>query len=296
MVSSGTRTGVNHSLSVQAFFAAESGLEWAGLRLKEEEQAEAGSWVTFCEDQELIEEEFPPVGPAVSFFIEETVQILNDDGDPIGCEISVSGWVGSDRDNPLAKRQIKGTISESFVTAEESGAGGEGGSETVNSEDFDEFFATGEYEQINERLNGGGDVYIEDEVQINNDIGLDINGGGNVFIGNNVSIGGRIIINISGGGDVCIGDNINIENSDGYSNALIINISGNGNVCVGNYENLDEIVINITGGNSSVCFAGDSSCSCESSFCELYLNQESGGSDGEISQNPTGQGGTWSEG
>jgi hypothetical protein len=268
MVSSGARTGANHSLSVQALYAAESGLEWAGAELRD-----SSNWVDFCE---TLEEETMGVGQANFTIIKS--ELYPDEDDPQGCEVTVIGWVGGDEDNPLAKRQIEGTITEDFVT-----------NEGVNPDDFDEFYATDEYEQINVTLNGGGDVYIADDVQVNNDIGLNISGGGNVFIGNNVSVGGRIIINISGGGDVCIGDNITIENSLGYSNALIINISGNGDVCVGEYENQDEISINITGGNSSVCLEGDSSCSCSSSFCGQHSN-------GDISQDPTDQGGTWSEG
>jgi Tfp pilus assembly protein PilX len=262
MVSSGARTGANHSLSVQAFYAAESGLEWVGKELRD-----SVNWTSSCV---ALEDETEEIGQA-NFTIVDTVY------DATGCEITVIGWVG-DEDNPLAKRQIKGTITEDFVT-----------NEGVNPDDFDEFYANDEYEQINVTLNGGGDVYIADYVQVNNDIGLNINGGGNIFIGNNVSTDGRIIINISGGGDVCIGDNISIDNPYGFSNALIINISGNGNVCIKSYENLDEIDINITGGNSSVCFEGDSGCSCSSSFCGQHSN-------GDISQDPTDQGGTWSEG
>jgi hypothetical protein len=125
MVGSGARTGVDHSLSVQALYAAESGLEWAGFRLKEEEKSEAGSWATYCEDQDLIEEEPPPIGPAASFSVENTIKILNDDGDPIGCEITVTGWVG-DKNNPLSSRRLKGSIPEDKIEG-----GGDGSTQDI---------------------------------------------------------------------------------------------------------------------------------------------------------------------
>lgn len=92
MVSSGARTGVNHSLSVQALFAAESGLEWAEYTIRKEG--------TDCGKVSLNDKK-----------IEKSIQLTQADfaiteASPDGsdCEVTISGWVGN-QNSPLAKRE-----------------------------------------------------------------------------------------------------------------------------------------------------------------------------------------------
>jgi hypothetical protein len=88
LVTSGARTGVDHSLSVQAYFAAESGLEWAEYTIEEE---------TDCNKNVLNNKKTEAAIELTQgdFLISEAILDGND------CEVIVVGWVG----NQLAKRK-----------------------------------------------------------------------------------------------------------------------------------------------------------------------------------------------
>jgi hypothetical protein len=293
MISSGARTGANHSLSVQARYAAESGFEWAGSKLR----SKVGSWASYCENEGLKEEDLPQFD-SVSFSIEKTTKILNDDNEPIGCEVTVSGWVGSDEDNFLAKRQIKGKVPKSFIEADPE-SGPDSGPNLVPPEDwldrinegceafdicYDDTTPTG----INEDKINNKDVYVGNEserIEITGDINLEFQGqGGHALIkgvnvtggvniaavgggGNNrkdvyiedADVDGDIIINHSGQGNVYIGNDVST------GGRIIINISGGGEVCIGSMKNVGnhygyshDVVINISG-NGHVCIGDDDS-------------------------------------
>ncbi len=115
MVSSGARTGVNHSLSVQAFFAAESGLEWAGWKLNQ-----AIDKIEYCDAETLLDETIP---------VGQNYSINSSIVDGIYCVVEVTGWVGS-QNSPLAKREITRKI-----PIDESG-NGNGNSGEENFSDF----------------------------------------------------------------------------------------------------------------------------------------------------------------
>ncbi len=107
MVGSGARTGSDHSLSAQAYYAAESGLEFARFKLREVHDA-GGSWETYCGSQLIADGSNVTIGGNIAFSIDAAA--LSPGGGPPydGCEVTVTGWVGPDRNNSLAKRAIPG--------------------------------------------------------------------------------------------------------------------------------------------------------------------------------------------
>ncbi|WP_024335252.1 hypothetical protein [Desulfotignum balticum] len=97
MVSSGARTGANHSLSVQALYAAESGLEWAQYTITNEG--------TDCEKVKLNQEKTNDEKLVqADFLIKEAILVGND------CKVTATGWVGSQA-SPLAKRESTSNFS-----------------------------------------------------------------------------------------------------------------------------------------------------------------------------------------
>jgi hypothetical protein len=334
MINSSARTGVDQSLSVQAFYAAESGLERAGLRLREV----TGSWASYCENEGLTEED-PPQFDSASFSIEKTTKILNDDDEPIGCEITVSGWVGS-QDNPLAKRQIIGDISGIFIE-------NMGGNGDFEYDEKVEDLVTGG--NIKKELNQGnllianstaggnieveikheGNVVIEDSTAGGNII-IEIKGNNQdtnkVFIKNTTS-GGNMEIEVKHEGDVCFesintGGNIKIEiesdgnvclkNENNVGGNITVEIKRDGDVCIQDSA-ADDIGIKIER-DGDVCVKDDtiaddieidikrngspcieSETACSCPCsCQFCDINEEGG---ETIQNPVGtEDGSWSEG
>jgi hypothetical protein len=284
MVSSGARTGANHSLSVQALYAAESGLEWAGAALRD-----SSDWEDFCKGTEAdpgLKGETPPdikQNVQVFFTIVDSQLYTNEDGST-GCEVTVAGGVG-DKANPLAKRQIRGSVSETFINSE--------GTENVqvitpeewqvmddiNCEDVDDCFDEASYEGINNNK-VKDDILIGNETTVTGDINLNaIGSGSNVFIKNtttekddskeddikkgdinisgkvdvayikNTTVEGDININMIGSGGA---GNLYIEDTD-VGGDIIINQNGQGNVFIGNnVKTGGRVIINISGGGD-VC-------------------------------------------
>jgi hypothetical protein len=120
MVTSGARTGANHSLSVQALYAAESGLEWSLWKLS---QSDSDDWESACED--LINQGQTNIGQAFFVVTESTLYPDPDDGIPENCEVTVTGWVG-DKNNPLSSRRLKGSIPEDKIEG-----GGDGSTQDI---------------------------------------------------------------------------------------------------------------------------------------------------------------------
>jgi hypothetical protein len=119
MVSSGARTGVNHSLSVQAFFAAESGLEWAEYTIRKEN--------TDCNKTSLNDKK---ANDGIQLTQADfSITEASPDGDD--CEVTVTGWVGS-QNSPLAKREI----TRKFPIDESGNGNGNGNSGEENFSDF----------------------------------------------------------------------------------------------------------------------------------------------------------------
>lgn len=111
MVSSGARTGANHSLSVQALYAAESGLEWALSELINPNDPN-DTWETACID--LINRNPTNIGQPFFAVTESALYPDPNDGTPENCEVTVTGWVG-DKNNPLSSRRLNGSIPEDKI-------------------------------------------------------------------------------------------------------------------------------------------------------------------------------------
>ncbi|MCF8113643.1 MAG: hypothetical protein K9K21_07300, partial [Desulfotignum sp.] len=93
MVGSGARTGADHSLSVQAIYAAESGLEWARFKLREAHNDPGDSWENYCQNALTSEGSDVNIGGQVFFSI-DGANLSPVGGPPYdGCEVSVTGWV-----------------------------------------------------------------------------------------------------------------------------------------------------------------------------------------------------------
>jgi hypothetical protein len=318
MVSSGARTGANHSLSVQALYAAESGLEWAGAELRD-----SSNWVDFCE---TLEEETMGIGQANFTIIKS--ELYPDEDDPQGCEVTVIGWVGSDEDNPLAKRQIKGDVPKNFIEDPGGGGGGAGGEDIPDDaiiiggdDEVLEEIDYGTHESIyvkegttingNITISNHSDVYFYNNVTVTGGITLapqgyayfgdDFNIDGNIIIsgeacfGNNVMIDGDLTLS-SANANVCIKDNIEITGT--------ITLNNQSQLCVGLNSDIrcDDIV---KANNSQICTKDDS---CDYKCNAGYFSVCTANCDGlceeppeltgdDMSQDPVGtEDGAWSEG
>lgn len=107
MVGSAARTNSGHGLSAQAYFAAESGLEFARFKLREIHDA-GGSWETYCGSQLTADGSNVTIGGNIAFSI-DAAAVSPSGGPPYdGCAVTVTGWVGSDRNNSLSLRTIPG--------------------------------------------------------------------------------------------------------------------------------------------------------------------------------------------
>jgi predicted acyltransferase (DUF342 family) len=104
LVGSGARSGADHSLSVQAYYAAETGLDFARFKLREIHDA-GGDWETYCGSQLIADGSDVAIGGNSSFSIDGAVP---SGSPPDVCEVTVTGWIGSDKNNSLAKREIPG--------------------------------------------------------------------------------------------------------------------------------------------------------------------------------------------
>jgi len=118
LVTSGVRTGVDHSLSVQAYFAAESGLEWVRSELREAHSIDPNpsedpneGWMGRC--GELTSEDSQEIGPNIHVVVTDANVSYDEDGKAEGCEVTVTGWVGTTMENALAKRTLHGQSKES---------------------------------------------------------------------------------------------------------------------------------------------------------------------------------------
>jgi hypothetical protein len=228
MVSSGARTGANHSLSVQALYAAESGLEWAGAELRD-----SSNWVDFCE---TLEEETMGIGQANFTIIKS--ELYPDEDDPQGCEVTVIGWLGSDENNPLAKRQLVGKVPRGFIE----NSGGE----------LDEDWVIYDGGPLPDNLDSGQEVkvYVKEGTEILDEIV--IGNHSKVYFSKNVTVGDEEdgeIINLKPNGDAYFGDgftmhgNIQIQGDACFKN----NITINGNLIIENQAKAylgDDVTIN----------------------------------------------------
>jgi hypothetical protein len=327
MVNSGARAGVDQSLSVQALYAAESGVEWSGLMLRDSDM----SWVDFCKGSEEdgigLKYETPPEiaqnedGALPVFFTIVGSQLYPDEEDPQGCEVTVSGWVGIDEDNVLAKRIIKSRVPQSFLEASGGGSIPEG--VDVYGGDGEELdglnIGTHETAYVEEGtvINGNvsisnhSDVYFYNDVKVTGGITLSPNGyayfgdnffmDGNILIdgeacfGNNVLITGDLTLqtNLS---NVCIKDNVEIRGT--------ITVANNAQLCIGKNPDID--CGGISKKKNSVVCSEEASCdygcddgyvsTCKDVCDDLCEDPPELTGDG-VSQNPVDTtDGAWSEG
>jgi len=176
MVNSSARTGVNHSLSVQALYAAESGLEWARSKL-----SDSDDWESACED--LINQDQTDI-EQFSFAVTESALYPDpDDGIPENCEVTVTGWIG-DKNNPLSSRRLKGSIPEDKIEGDGDGStqdifynldGWSGGGNNVSYENGLEFDVDikgkGKKDTVSVKLNRNGtDIVDENSFDDNSDV------------------------------------------------------------------------------------------------------------------------------
>jgi hypothetical protein len=181
MVSSGARAGVNHSLSVQALYAAESGLEWARRKLREAHNDPDDDWKSACVD--LIDQGQTNIGQFFFAVTESSLYPDPDDGTPENCEVTVTGWIG-DKNNPLSSRRLKGSIPEEKIEGGGDGStqdifynldGWSGGGNNVSYENGLEFDVDikgkGKKDTVSVKLNRNGtDIVDENSFDENSDV------------------------------------------------------------------------------------------------------------------------------
>jgi hypothetical protein len=298
MVGSGARTGANHSLSVQARYAAESGFEWAGSELKK-----SSDWTVLCPNLASHGELPVNIGGQASFTIVQS-ELYPTSGTPQGCEVTVIGWIGSDEDNPLAKRQLVGKVPIGFIE----NSGGEldedwviydGGPLPDNLKTGNEvkvyvkegtdilddiaignkskvYFSNNvtvgnEGENIDMQPDGyayfgdgftmNGNISIKGEACFKNNI--TINGNltidGEAYLGNDITINGNLTIN----GEACFGNDIKIHIMPDVEDSGKLIVANSGIFCIGEDYSIDCSKINKK--NNSVL------CSSENDFCGLGL-------------------------
>lgn len=234
MITTGVRSSVDHSMSIQAIYLAESGVEWAGYQLRKayEESEKEDAWVDKCnaisEDPDLINIH---VGQSKYLKFLESNVVYND-GNPIGCQIIVLGYVGhEDPNKALASRRINSIISGSgFI---ENGGiyddvvGGEG--ETITDPDdldIDKdgsiYVGSGTTVSIGEDLEieNHTSLYFGDNVTVEDNI--NIKPQGYAYFGDEFNTKGSIEIK----NDACFGDDVNIEED------LILE-TAHTNICIG---------------------------------------------------------------
>jgi hypothetical protein len=324
MINSSARTGVDQSLSVQALYAAESGLEWAGSELRKDFKISEDStiWITTCDDWSG--KTHPPIGQA-SFTI--TGEVL-----PDGCEVTVTGLVGS-----LASRKITATISKEFIESsggsvkppddadEYGGVDVElpglniGKDETVSvkkgttidgnitiAKDSEVFF--GDNVEVEGEISIAKDtkVYFGDNVEVTGEISIakdsEVYFGDNVtlegdisiakdtkvYFGDNVEVTGEISIDKDS--EVCFGDNVKISGK--------ITLAKEALLCVG--ENLEYGSFS-TNKDSKICSKDESSdYNCDDGYaseCNELCEEPPELTGDDMSQDPVGtEDGAWSEG
>lgn len=200
MVSSGARTGANHSLSVQALYAAESGLEWALSELINPNDPD-DTWETACEG---LTQGQRKIGQAF-FEVTESTLYTN----PDYCEVTVAGWVG-DKNNPLSSRRLKGSIPEDKI---------EGGGDGSTQDIFYNLDGWG----------GGGN-----KVSYDNGLKFDVNGndnGNDNGNGNNDTL--SVKLNRNGNSEI-VDENSFDDNSDVYFFVKIDNWENVASLKIGN--------------------------------------------------------------
>lgn len=115
IITTGVRSSTDHSLSIQAFYLAESGVEWTGYKLRQKYEND-DEWVDYCEDE--LEEESPVEIDDAKYF-----EILESDveGDSNQyCSITVLGYVGSaNPNNAIASRRISVDIIDEWIESED---------------------------------------------------------------------------------------------------------------------------------------------------------------------------------
>lgn len=224
IITTGVRSSTDHSLSIQAFYLAESGVEWAGYKLREEYKDEA-EWEGYCEDD--LENEFPvEVDDNKYFKILDSNAIIGVSSQ--NCTINVLGYVGSENpDKSLVSRRLQVEIAGDFI--EGGGSSGDWEFDADNqppanvSRTFsDEYYFAedvtfaGTFSVYSDQTPGtqSGNLFIGDNVHVNG--ASQIAGSTssqpitNVCIGNDFSVNGNLSLqNIEN--DVCIGDNADIR-------------------------------------------------------------------------------------
>ena len=104
LVTSGVRSSVDHGLSIQAFYAAESGFEWARKKLLNSEDCE--DWKICCDEALEVTRELKKG----YFKVDSSSEV------PEGCQINVLGWVGSESiENAIVSRSLTGVVPVEFI-------------------------------------------------------------------------------------------------------------------------------------------------------------------------------------
>lgn len=319
MVNTSARTGVDHSLSVQALYAAESGLEWAGLKLWG-----FSDWNSRCTNLASHDELPVNIGGQAKFTIVNSMLYYadEDEEDPAGCKITVAGWVGSDENNPLAKRMIKGRLPQSFITS--SGGGGNipdgvdvygGDGEEIDGLSIGThktiYVKEGTIVNGEVSISNHSDVYFYNNVTVLGGITLapqgfayfgdNFNIVGNIIVSGDACFGNDVVINgdltlSTANADVCIKDNVKITGT--------ITLNNQSQLCIGLNSDIGCGGI-IKHNNSQIC-TEDVSCDykCNAGYLSVCTSVCGGlceeppelTGDG-VSQNPVGsEDGNWSEG
>lgn len=241
MITSGARAGVDQNLSIQAFYAAESGLEWAGFKLREAHSDDNGGWREYCEDL-LQDQEFSIEGGS-SFRIDDS-RLLPEDVDPeetTACRVTVEGWVGN-YDNPMALRRITGRVTDFFIESEGGTADNVQGGDGVTIYDLtvgkDEtaYILPGTIIEGDIQLDNSSTTYFGERVTVTGIVTLQPQG--TAYFGDYFNITGNIDLK----NDACFGDSVNITGN------LILSASQS-NVCIG--ENL-TITGEFEGGGNNI--------------------------------------------
>ncbi|MFW6307360.1 MAG: hypothetical protein ACOC08_01815, partial [Campylobacterales bacterium] len=112
MITTGVRSSADHSVSIQALYLAESGVEWAGYQLRKEEDEGEDGWIGYCNN--TLKEESPVKVDTSKYF-----EILNssvEGGSNKSCNITVLGYVGSETpNNALASRRLNVEIDGGWI-------------------------------------------------------------------------------------------------------------------------------------------------------------------------------------
>lgn len=110
MLTTGVRSSTDHSLSIQAFYLAESGFEWATHQLQKSYESN-GEWEQACQNLDQMNTTQFLKGVGYYKVINSTALSAEQ------CKVSTLGWVGpQDEEKKLASRLLTGILSEEAIT------------------------------------------------------------------------------------------------------------------------------------------------------------------------------------